>query len=170
MLAFLFIFWVNLCGNTRISCLPFFSVSGSIFLVTQGDRVCLSFYFIGRYSWARKEIVLALLLCSGSIFVGTQGDCACLYFLFLGRSLFYYVLVRFFPVGTRDWRVCSSSALWVGLSVPLFSRMGQLLLYCQHMKSRVIKSLSRIYAKSISCRFPVELWSCLSSVPFEQWF
>ena len=34
-----------------------------MFVVTRGDRDCLSFYFMGRYLWAHEEIVLASLFC-----------------------------------------------------------------------------------------------------------
>ena len=52
--------------------------------------------------------MLALFSVSGSIFMGTRGDCDCVYFLFLDQSSFGDALVRFLPVGTRDWRVCTS--------------------------------------------------------------
>ena len=103
-----------------------------------------------------------------SIFVGTRGYCACLYFffsvfcfLFLDWSLFGESLVIFFPIGTRDWRVCPSSTLQVWWSVPLFYCTNQLLLYYQHNKSQVMKYLSHLYVKLLPCYFPVELCSCL---------
>ena len=47
MLAFLFLFFIYLREQTRRSCLPFFSISGSIFVGTRGDRACLYSYFSG---------------------------------------------------------------------------------------------------------------------------
>ena len=77
MLAFILCFYINICGHTGRFCLPFFSVSESVFVVTRVDRACLSF-------------------------------------LFLDQSSSDDALVRSFPVGTRDWRVCPSSMLRVG--------------------------------------------------------
>ena len=52
---------IDLRSRTRRFCLPFFSVSGSIFWGTQKDRACLYFLFLDQSSWAHKEIVIAFL-------------------------------------------------------------------------------------------------------------
>ena len=59
MLAFLFCFWIDICGNTRRSWLTLFFVSGSIFLGTQGDRDYLYFMFLDRSSF--NDAIIKLL-------------------------------------------------------------------------------------------------------------
>ena len=54
---------LDICRQTRRSCLPFIFFSGSIFVVTLGYRACLSFLFPDQSWWAQKEIVLAFIFC-----------------------------------------------------------------------------------------------------------
>ena len=63
VIAFIFLFWIDLCGHTRRLRLPLFSVSGSISVDTRGDLAWLYLSFLERYLWAHGEIMLAILFC-----------------------------------------------------------------------------------------------------------
>ena len=169
MLTFLFLFWIYIRGHPSRSCLPFFSFSRSIFVVTRGDLDFLYFYFRVDLRGHTRRFWLPLFSVSGSIFVDTQGDRDCLYFLFLDRSSFGDTLVRFFPVGIRDWRVFPSSMLFLVWPVPLFIvpvsyRCTVITWSCTRW------SLGLTYiTKLLSCSFPVEILSCYSAVTRELW-
>ena len=144
-----------------LSCL-LHSLISLILVGTRGYRACLYFSFLDLSLWAHEEIVLALIFCFWIDLRGhTRVSCLPLFIYFPDRYSFYDALDRSFPVGTREWRVCPSSTLWVGWPVPLFSRTGQLLLYCQHTKSQVMKSLSHLY-----CKIALVLFWCWTLVLF----
>ena len=111
-------------------------------------RLFLHFLFYFWIDLRVKSIILWLPLFSISVsmFVGKRVDHDCL-FLWLNWSLFDDALVRSFPVGTRDGRVCPSRTIQVGWSVPLFSCTVKLFLYYHHIKLQGVKSLSHLYHK-----------------------
>ena len=169
---------INLLRHTMRLCLPFFYVSGSIFVRTQGDRAWLYFLFLYRSLWAHEEILIDFIFCfwinlcghrrrswlpffsvSRLMFMGTQRDRDWISFLFLDKSSFGDALARFPPVDTRDWHVFPSSTVWVGQSVPLFSRTGQISMYYHNTKQQVMKSLSHLY-----CEIVLVSFSCWTSV------
>ena len=102
-----------------------------------------------KYWWSHEEIVHTFLssflsYASGLVFV-------------------WWLLIKYFPVGTLDWCVRPYSTLWLGWSVPIFSCTSQLLLYCNHKKLQLMKSLSQLY-----CEIALVLFSllnfCLDSI------
>ena len=143
---------LNICRQTRISWLPLFLLSGYILMGTQEDHAWLYFLFTDQSWWAHEEIVLAFILCFWIDLHFTT--------LSSNRSLLAHTtdvstLLQNFGWDDKSWH----------LIVPVR--------YCCTVITQVFRwwSLCLTYIeKSLSCSFPVELWSCFSAVTCERWF
>ena len=149
VLDFISCFCIDLCEHTRRFWLTLFFASGSIFVVTGGDHDCLSFLFLDWCSWAHKEIVIEFLFC-------------------FWINLRLVMLLPDFPLLTH---VTGMSSLLQRFGWDNQSRFSLVLV---RYRCTIITLSSRWWslcltyiAKSFSCRFPVELRSCFSTVPCE---
>ena len=125
----------------------------------------LSYYmFLGLYLWAHEEFVLVFLFYFLIYSCGPTRRSCLLLFSVSGSILVLWHSCQIFPVGTRDCLVSPSSKLRVGKSVLLFYRTGHLLLYCQHTKLQVMKSLSPISRNFSRVVFLLKFG--LASLPF----
>ena len=113
----------------------------------------LSFSFLGRFQINLNYSINLFNALFLQLDIGRHTSRSCmplslvLCFMFMDISSLGESIDRLFPCGTRDWYVFPSSTLWLGWPVPLFSRIVQLTMYCQHTKLQVMKSLSRLYRK-----------------------